>query len=439
MKIVYIKIDGYKNLENFEINFERENSIAAIIGNNGSGKSNFLEAIAIVFSSIKVGEEVPFYFEIEYVEGDNKFRVSNEGGKSCLNGEKITPNMNKYLPRSLFLYYCGETNRLKSIADSKIDNVFDKTLKSGTGFVIKYNTFIGLREFGPAMLATAAFNSELFERIRELLTFETLTGKAVFTIKNPGWSKSAKITDNSFWNARGTVEYLLNSIKKVGFLNIINKDSAEIIVDDFMKIDVQAENAFDLFTKYELLIQAGILDSINLEIKKDDTFFSSNELSEGEKQLALILSIMDITKEYRALFLLDEFDAFLHPGWQRRFIELLSSIEIKGQVIFTTHSPLTLGKMNHEFIRIFKDGEALKPISSSYNRDVSEVLEEIMDVKKRPEEINKLIYLFRSCIAKRELEDAKKVYKRIAEFLTDDDPFILQAESSIARLERHKS
>lgn len=438
MKLVYIKVDGYKNLNKFELNFEKPSSIAAIIGNNGSGKSNLLEAIAIIFSSIKVNEEVPFIFDIEYYEGDEKYRLSNENGKYCLNGEKITPSMHKYLPRSLFLYYCGETDRLKMIAEAKIDKSFEKSLKTDDEFVLKYNTYIGLKEFGPAMLAANAFENELFCKICGLLNIDGMTGRTVFKLKKPGWSKSAKVSDNSFWNARGTVDYLLNTIKRAGSLKILNNDSAEILVNDFSKIDFQAENAFDLFTKYELLIQAGILESIDFEVKKGDTLFGANDLSEGEKQLALILAIMDITKEYRALFLLDEFDAFLHPGWQRKFLQMLSSFEINGQVIFTTHSPLTLGKMEHENVRILKDGEVFKPTTSSYNRDVSEVLEEIMEVKKRPDEVTKLISIFRSNIAKKEIDTAKQAYEELTKYLTCDDPFILQAESSIARLERHK-
>lgn len=438
MKIVYIKIDGYKNLKNFELCFENPSSIVAIVGRNGSGKSNFLEAVATIFSSIKVNEEVPFLFEIEYFEGGEKFRLSNVGGKCCLNDKKIISSMYRYLPRSLFLYYCGESNRLKEIAESKMDKAFEKSLKANAEFALKYNTYIGLKEFGPAMLAAVAFAPDLFRKIRSLLNIDELTGKAVFLLKNPGWSKTAKVTEESFWNARGTVEYVLNAIKRAGSLKIKNNDCAEITVENFLEIDVQAENAFDLFIKYELLVQAGIMDGINFEIKKADNIFLSNDLSEGEKQLALIFAIMEITKEYRALFLLDEFDVFLHPGWQRKIIEFLSGFEINGQVLFTTHSPLTLGGMSHDYIRIMIGGEAYKPNASSYNRDVSEILEEIMDVKKRPEDISKLIDSFRSSIAKKELDKAKSVYDELIKLLASDDPFIIQAESSIARLERHK-
>ena len=49
MKIHSIYIDGYKNLNNIEIFMPEDTSVSAIIGNNGSGKSNILEALTQIF------------------------------------------------------------------------------------------------------------------------------------------------------------------------------------------------------------------------------------------------------------------------------------------------------------------------------------------------------------------------------------------------------
>ena len=51
MKIKYLSIDGYKNLHNVEFFFEEGSTVNAIIGNNGSGKSNVLEALTIIFAA----------------------------------------------------------------------------------------------------------------------------------------------------------------------------------------------------------------------------------------------------------------------------------------------------------------------------------------------------------------------------------------------------
>ena len=51
MKIKSLYIDGYKNLLNVEFFFEEGSTVNAIIGNNGSGKSNVLEALTIIYAA----------------------------------------------------------------------------------------------------------------------------------------------------------------------------------------------------------------------------------------------------------------------------------------------------------------------------------------------------------------------------------------------------
>ena len=64
MKIHSIYIDGYKNLKNMEIFMPEDSSVAAIIGNNGSGKSNILEALKQVFTAVYNEKPVDFRYRI---------------------------------------------------------------------------------------------------------------------------------------------------------------------------------------------------------------------------------------------------------------------------------------------------------------------------------------------------------------------------------------
>ncbi len=45
MKLKRLWIDGFKNLNNFEIDFTDKDGITVLIGNNGSGKSNVLDTL----------------------------------------------------------------------------------------------------------------------------------------------------------------------------------------------------------------------------------------------------------------------------------------------------------------------------------------------------------------------------------------------------------
>lgn len=52
MRLKKLRIDGFKNLNNFTIDFESKDGITVLIGNNASGKSNILEAISAIFANI---------------------------------------------------------------------------------------------------------------------------------------------------------------------------------------------------------------------------------------------------------------------------------------------------------------------------------------------------------------------------------------------------
>src|SRR5690606_3664790 len=75
MKIKYLEITKYKNLEDIKLDFSTK-LISLLIGKNGLGKSNLLEAIAYIFSTIDLAEKETefttstssdfFEFKIEY-------------------------------------------------------------------------------------------------------------------------------------------------------------------------------------------------------------------------------------------------------------------------------------------------------------------------------------------------------------------------------------
>lgn len=440
MKINYIYIDGYKNLNKLEVSFDNDSTVNALIGNNGSGKSNVIEALTRVFIAVYNDSTVDFVYEIHYTISDNEIVLCNKektvflkNGKSVKKSEKET-----CLPRSIFLYYCGETDRIQKFVADCQDKKFEKALKTDGEIVARYVSSVGLKEFAAALLANTICQNSTYDKVCELINIYNIGGPVTFNLGRPSWSKSAPITEESFWNAQGTVAMLLHAIKDVGELQITDKNTAKIIVKNIADLKLGAESAFDLFIRFELLIQAGILNSIDFKIVKEGVEVTSNDLSEGEKQLAQFLCLLEATKDYRALFLLDEFDSFLHPNWQRRFAEIIDGISITGQVLFTTHSPLTLGKVRKENIRILKDGKIYIPSVDTYNRDITEVLDEIMEVTKRPIEIEKTIKYFRNAVMHNRKDEAYKAYESLKELLSKEDPYWGAVDHLLANMERTK-
>lgn len=439
MRINSLYIDGYKNLNEVELRFSTNSTINALIGNNGSGKSNIIEAIGQIFSAAYNNVETLFTYELKYTLNGDEIVISNRDKKVFTqNGKNIPKSKQRFfLPRTIFLYYCGETDRLKNMSVSYQDKAFESSIKNQGELAIKYISYVGLNQFPGAFLANAAYHNETYNNVCALLGVTDLEGPITFRLKRPIWSKKAPITSDSFWNATGTVAMLLHKLSDQGSLTIIDKDNAQITlrsVEELLNID--SENPFDLFVRFELLMQAGILAGIEFNVMKYGKSIALDSLSEGEKQLAQLLCLLEATKEHRALFLLDEFDSFLHPNWQRRFAEIISNIEIKGQILISTHSPLTLGKMKKDNIFILKDGTIYQPAVETYNRDITEVLEEIMDVGKRPEIVEDAIKSFRSYAARSRKEEALLEYDNLKKLLSVDDPFWNTAAHLLARLNR---
>lgn len=437
MKISKLKISGYKNLKNMEVYFEEDVSLIAFIGDNGSGKSNVLEAIAMIFSRLSMEEKIDFDFELEYCIDEVKYTIQNIGGSvlALKDGKKLKKlNPLRDLPQGIFLYYCGETKRLEEIANSSVDKRFNKALKKDEEIRLKDISLLQLKDFPGAFLANALFKTDTYQKISEMIGITKITDNIILYLKRPVWSKKASISEDSFWNAHGTVANLLHKFKDLGQLRILDNDSAVIQIKNWKILNKLVENTFDLLKKFKLLIQADILDSIHFNVLKNDNEISIHELSEGEKQLASLLSFLEATKEYKSLFLLDEFDAFLHPSWQRKFVELVSDIDIRGQIIFTTHSPLSLTKLNKHQIRIFKNGEVEEVSADTFNRDSAEVMEEIMGVGLRSEDVQKLIDGFKKAALFSDKEQALYYKEQLTNILSEDDPIWIAVEILLSKL-----
>lgn len=81
MKIKKLQIKNYKNLD---ADLVHNSDLIAFIGNNGSGKSNLLEAISHIFRSLYVPKyKVNFNYLVEYVTSKNNLVRIEKTGKIC--------------------------------------------------------------------------------------------------------------------------------------------------------------------------------------------------------------------------------------------------------------------------------------------------------------------------------------------------------------------
>ncbi|EHW4043301.1 AAA family ATPase, partial [Salmonella enterica] len=60
----------FKNLENVRVDFDEDHLMTVVVGRNGSGKSNVLEALVAIFRNLDLGEAPPFSYELVYRLGE---------------------------------------------------------------------------------------------------------------------------------------------------------------------------------------------------------------------------------------------------------------------------------------------------------------------------------------------------------------------------------
>ena len=447
MRINRLIIKSYRNLKDVHIDFSDSNMIA-FVGNNGSGKSNILENIAETFSYAKDIENVSdiyYTFNYTYSIDNNQYRIENEKHSffHYKNNVKDIRNLKNDLPKVIFTYYAGETNRLNSFSEY-FQREYDSYLrtKSDDNIDLKFVTSFSLKDFSLAFFANYVFETTVFAKIKELLGFTGVDEHRIqLHFKKPYWaSESGSVSD--LWSARGFnklfFDKLIQENEEYGVGPFIEFDSDEdsitLAVGHLDLFHDLAETPLALYTKLKAMLDSSFLAGITIFVKKDGESIPLSFFSEGEKQLASLLMLLNLTKEYKALFLLDEFDAYLHPNWQRDFVKMVSDIDIRGQVFFTTHSPATISGMKRQNVFIMRYGEAFSPESETYNRALNEIMEEQMDVGMRSPDVAQLYDEFKQCIADENKEKAEFIMSKLMEILDEHDPLFIKMSLVLRRI-----
>jgi recombinational DNA repair ATPase RecF len=69
MRLSYLKIDHFKNLKGFAVDFDEkcEEPVTVVLGRNGAGKSNLFEALIIIFRDLIKGKTTAdFGYDLRY-------------------------------------------------------------------------------------------------------------------------------------------------------------------------------------------------------------------------------------------------------------------------------------------------------------------------------------------------------------------------------------
>ena len=246
MRLDRLCVSNYRNLRSFRIDFDESQPTTILLGSNGTGKSNLIEAIVEIFRELELASAPAFAYTMEYICHERAIRIDADPARSTkrlditVDGRAITQsafqgNVDAYLPKYLFAYYSGWSSRLERQFDRPTRKHYDRILKSPDRELPLRRLFFCRKEY--SQLVLLAFFLERSEAARNLLeqylgikSFES----ALFVLKTPWWRGSGKPNaiqlaegDPRFWYACGAFKGFLSRLWTRALAPIRNTESVE--------------------------------------------------------------------------------------------------------------------------------------------------------------------------------------------------------------------
>lgn len=401
MRLDKVYIDGFKNLKQLEVNFDESQLTTVLIGQNGAGKSNLIEAITQVFRWVDLRRSEPrFQYRIDYriqppgrtVSDPPRVTLSNVPGEPAIkvNGKEVKrtdfeKNKQDWFPDLVFGYYSGGSRRLEALFDSHQRRYYnDIKLEDDLNKVAQAQAERRLFYCRPihgvlALMALFAFpdakvTQELSSKLG-ITGFHSLLG----LLREPSWYvKSKKAGAEDLWGAGGTAGRTARKLKDVALHPFALSGNA---IDDYRdKKQVESQYATflpslaelkelaqdfaderDMFFALEAMDISDLIREVLVWVTRSndstgDVGFA--DLSDGERQLLMVLGLIRVSRGKRALFLLDEPDTHLNPHWQHSYLHLIqewtgiAADQDKCHIVLTSHNPLTISGLTRDEVRV---------------------------------------------------------------------------------------
>ncbi|KAA1015116.1 AAA family ATPase [Paraburkholderia panacisoli] len=375
----------FKNLKNVTIDFDQDHWVTVVIGWNGTGKSNVLEALAIIFRDLIVKKRTPaFAFRLAYrmSSGDATLHIHIDADPgrekepfiihvatdvqarqaklvhSLPEFDLVDPQPpgnklklsaflraeGQYLPRYVFSYYSGESTRMHEVFRPYLES-YDSKLRNGEDPGLK-RLFYAMPVHSQFVLL--AFLIQQSDVVRGFLDNhlgldpEEGIESVLFVLRQPPWKSKAPDGDPRFWNARGVVRDFLSRLYDIALApvdftsrvstSIWNKETLQfkyLYVKDIAALRrlVGNQTPAQFFRDLESTYVSELIEEVRIRVrlKKNDGSVTFRELSEGEQQLLTVLGLLRFTAENESLFLLDEPDTHLNPRWCVEYLNYLKS------------------------------------------------------------------------------------------------------------------
>ena len=185
---------------------------------------------------------------------------------------------------------------------------------------------------------------------------------------------------------------------------------------------------FDNLSAGQRMMLALVADIAIKAVTQNAHLLPPDELGPEDEPLSRLLT------QTPGVVLIDELEVHLHPKWQRRVASDLKRTFPAIQFVCTSHSPQIIGELLPEEIRVLEDDMAAIP-ERSFGVDSSRILEELMDGKRQNESVETMLKELFRLIDEENFSEARKVLPQVEAKLGPDDPEITRARTLMAFLE----
>lgn len=351
----------FKNLDTTApFSFKEQNGITVVIGNNGSGKSNLLEAISSIFAGIyNKKHQTEFSYFLKYSINSSVISISYNKERNIFsytkNKEPIKVLKNDELPNMVISAYSGEELRMWDKYYYDFYDTYNKKIITTKGRVdeIQQMVFVNKYHWNIALLTMIASDLPIDDILGEIKVERI---ELEFNDKN--------VTEFNEKNPNEVTRFaqvLYENKKKLNidkFREII-LDTHALLYKKFVVAHLPKEESYRLINKLVLHFTDGT---------------STEDLSEGEKKQILIKFITRILATPDSLLLLDEPDSQIHVVKKEIIKNLLYDTDSKPHVtcVLTTHSPTLTQCFNNENVVMLDNGKLV-------SKDKQAIIEELTD------------------------------------------------------------
>lgn len=369
MKLKKLQIKKYKNLIDFTVDFESGKGLSILIGNNGSGKSNVLEAISGIFVNAYSAKAIhKFVYSLTYeIKGKEvKLEQTIYRCQYYVDGKVIAVKelaLRGLLPTNVIALYSGEDKRWWHNYYEPFYLKFTRDINAGTSNTLSPKMYYINKYYWDIALLSLVYSTAEDDKqfLRETIGRDTVDNILLFYTQNverhcksellKSFLQSVNLFSEHSKGSEGEPIYLYAMTKE----NIFDTYGVQVFEDFaavknfYMFVDAKFLNnkpeefnyyekqLFDYFVQAYMPKDKKVIKNIELIYNG----FSAKDLSEGEKKLILIRSVLSFVADENSLILFDEPDANIHEGRKQQLYNLFSEYcKFDRQMIVATHSPI---------------------------------------------------------------------------------------------------